>query len=40
MDRTRALGRSIRDNPVAMTLVGVGLGSLLVLGLRNPDRAG
>jgi hypothetical protein len=38
MDRTRALGRSIRDNPVAMTLVGVGLGWLLVLGLRNPDR--
>ena len=40
MDRTRALGRSIRDNPVAMTLVGVGLGWLLVLGLRNPDRVG
>src|SRR4051794_15270720 len=40
MDRTRALGRSMRDNPVAMTLVGVGLGSLLALRLRNSDRAG
>src|SRR4051794_2491672 len=38
MDRTRALGRSIRDNPVATTLIGVGLGWLLALGLRNPDR--
>src|SRR5215213_6653974 len=40
MDRTRALGQSIRQNAVALTLVGVGLGWLLVLGLRNPDRAG
>src|SRR4051794_301019 len=40
MDRTRAFGRSIRDNPGAVTLVGVGLGWLLALGLRNPDRAG
>src|SRR4051794_9120811 len=40
MDRTRALGRSIRDNPVATTLVGVGLGWLLALSLRDPDRAG
>jgi hypothetical protein len=38
MDGTRALGRSLRDNPVATTLVGVGLGWLLVLGLRNTDR--
>src|SRR5215217_2740681 len=40
MDRTRAFGRSIRDNPVPVALVGVGLGWLLALALRSPDRAG
>ena len=39
MDLSHNLGRSLRDNPVPVALIGLGLGWLVVAGSRRPEAA-
>ena len=38
MDLSHTIGRSLRDNPVPVALIGVGLGWLVVSGTRRSER--
>ena len=39
MDLSHNIGRSLRDNPVPVALIGVGLGWLVLSGKRQPSPA-